>query len=292
MILITGGSGTIGSELIHQLVAQGTELRAMTRTPNTFALPAVVGQGEHSSSLGQIAVVHGDFEEPASLRRAVDGVEAVFLLSAPGPRVPQHDRVMVDAARAAGVRKIVKLSAIGSSAEELPGGWHAAGEQTVQASGMAWTILRPAGFASNALQWAGAVRAGEAIPNRFGSGVQAIVDPRDVAAVAVETLTPGRYDGEVLTLTGPELLSVVDQAAQLSSVLRRAVEVIDVSPEVAEQQLRAAGLDEAVVAVAMRGAELVRSGLAKTLTTDIERVLGRPAGTFLSWAKSHRAAFT
>jgi uncharacterized protein YbjT (DUF2867 family) len=117
------------------------------------------------------------------------------------------------------------------------------------------------------------------------------VDPRDVAAVAVEALTPGRYDGEVLTLTGPELLSVPDQAAQLSAVLRREVGVVDVPPDIAAQQLRAAGLDEAIVTVAIRGAELIRTGGEKTLTTDVQRVLGRPAGTFRSWLERHRAAF-
>jgi uncharacterized protein YbjT (DUF2867 family) len=285
MILITGATGTIGTELVSQLVAQGIPLRAMSRTPASLRF-AAQGDSEQPAF-----VVQGDFERPESLRAAADGVESVFLLSAPGPRVPEHDRAMVHAAAAAGVRKIVKLSAIGTG-EDLPGNWHASGEQAVRDSGMAWTILRPAGFASNALRWAAAVRAGQPIPNLTGTGVQAFIDPADVAAVAVATLEPGLYDGEVLTLTGPELLSVADQAAQLSEVLGREVGVVDVPPEVAEQQMRAAGLDEALVAVAMRGAELIRSGTEKTLTADVERVLGRPAGSFRNWLEIHRATFS
>jgi uncharacterized protein YbjT (DUF2867 family) len=277
MFLITGASGTIGSEVLRQLVAQGNMARAMTRSPQAFGTP--------------IDVVQGDFEKPESLAEAVDGVESVFLLTAPGPWVPEHDRAMVEAARAAGVRKIVKLSAIGGSSDELPGSWHVAGEQAVRDSGLAWTILRPAGFASNALRWAPMVRAGQPIPNPTGSGRHAFVDPRDVAAVAVETLPLGSYDGEVLTLTGPELLSVPDQAAQLSAVLRREVDVVDVPPSITEEQMLAAGFHQAVVTVALQGAELIRTGGAETLTTDIQRVLDRRPGTFSAWLETNRAAF-
>jgi uncharacterized protein YbjT (DUF2867 family) len=276
MILVTGASGTIGSELVRQLVARGTSVRAMTRDPGRV-------QG--------VPVIQGDFEDADSLRRATDGVSAVFLLSAPGPWVPDHDRAMVAAAVAGGVGKIVKLSAIGSTDEGMPGNWHAAGERAVRESGLAWTILRPAGFASNTFGWLPAIRAGEPIPNRTGSGVHALVDPRDLAAVAAEALLSAEHDGQTYTLTGPELLSVPDQVAQLAEVLGRSLTVIDVPPEVAAEQLRAAGLDEAVVSVALRGAELIRSGAEKTLTNDVERVIGRPAGTYRAWLETHRATF-
>ncbi|MEV5964147.1 SDR family oxidoreductase [Kribbella sp. NPDC051952] len=276
MILVTGATGTIGSELVRQLVARSTSVRAMTRDPRRVS---------------GVPVVQGDFEDPDSLRRATDDVSAVFLLSAPGPRVPEHDRAMVEAAVAGGVRKIVKLSAIGSTDEGMPGNWHAAGERAVQESGLAWTILRPAGFASNMFAWVPAIRAGQPIPNRTGAGVHAFVDPRDVAAVAAETLLSAEHDGQIYTLTGPELLSVPDQVAQLAEVLGRTLTVTDVPPDVAAEQLRAAGLDEAVVSVALRGAELIRSGGEKTLTADVERVLGRPAGTFRAWLETHRGAF-
>ncbi|TCC60405.1 NAD-dependent epimerase/dehydratase family protein [Kribbella pittospori] len=279
MILVTGATGTIGSELVRQLVARGIPVRAMTREP-----------GRMQPSAG-IAITQGDFEDPASLRQATEDVREVFLLSAPGPRVPVHDRAMVEAAAEAGVRKIVKLSAIGSTDEGMAGNWHAAGEQAVRESGLAWTILRPAGFASNALRWVPAIRTGQPIPNLTGSGVHAFVDPRDVAAVAAEALLSADCDGQIYTLTGPELLSVPDQVTQVSEVLGRDLAVSDVPLEVAAEQMRAAGMDEAVVSVAIRGAELIRSGGEKTLTADVERVLGRPARSFRGWVESNRAAF-
>ncbi|MFF0343777.1 hypothetical protein [Kribbella sp. NPDC004875] len=158
-------------------------------------------------------------------------------------------------------------------------------------SGLAWTILRPAGFASNALRWAPEVRARQAIPNQTGDGGHAFVDPVDVAAVAVEALTSGAHDGRIYTLTGPQVLSVPQQVDVVSEVLGLTLRVVDVPLEVYAEQLRAAGLDEAVVSVAMRGAELIRSGGGEMMTDDVERVLGRPAGSFRGWVERCRAGF-
>lgn len=211
----------------------------------------------------------------------------MFLLTAPGPWVAEHDLAMV--AAASGVRRIVKLSAIGTG-PGLPAEWHAVGEEAVRSRDGGWTILRPSGFMSNTLRWVPAVRAGQ-IPNQTGDGAHAFIDPEDVAAVAVAALLSSERDGQTYTLTGPELLSVPDQVAVLSEVLGRSLEVVDVPLKVYAEQLRAAGLDEAVVSVALRGAELIRNGGEKTLTHDVEQVLGRPAGTFRAWAETHRAAF-
>ncbi|MFF0264288.1 NAD(P)H-binding protein [Kribbella sp. NPDC004536] len=266
MILVTGATGTIGSELVRQLVARGIPVRGMTRKP-------------HDS------FVQADFDDPESLRKAIDGVDTVFLLTAPGPWVPAHDQALVDAALDADVRKIVKLSAIGTTDDGAPGSWHAPGERAVRESGLTWTILRPAGFASNVLRWLPAIHNGQPIPNQTGSGRHAFVDPRDVAAVAAEVLVSDHQ--RIYTLTGPELLNVPEQVAVLSDVLGSELTVADIPLETYAEQLRKAGLDEAVVSVALRGAELIRSGGEQTVTDDVERVLGRPARTFREWARAY-----
>ena len=135
MILITGATGTIGSQVLRLLAARGVPVRAMTRNPSGSQWPDGVD------------VVLGDFGDADSLDRAVDGIESAFLLTAPGGQVPDHDRALVKAASAAGLRKLVKLSAIGTTddpADGLPGSWHSAGEQAVRESGLAWTLcVRP-----------------------------------------------------------------------------------------------------------------------------------------------------
>jgi uncharacterized protein YbjT (DUF2867 family) len=283
MILITGAAGTIGRELVRILAASGERVRATTRDPAKAALfpPGV-------------EVVLADFADPASLVVAAEGAKAVFMLSAPGPWVARHDEAMLAAARSAGVPKAVKLSAIGTgdTTDVKVGDWHLPGEQAVRSSGLAWTVLRPSSFASNALRWADAIRVGTPIPNPMGTGAQGVIDPTDVAEVAARALTSPDHDGHVYTLTGPELLSVPDLAGRLGQALGCTVETADIPLEDYRDQLSAAGLDSAFIETAVNGARLVAEGRNATLTGDVERVLGRPARTFTTWAHDHRAAFT
>lgn len=284
MILVTGATGTIGSEVVRGLVKRGVAVRATTRDPSRVTMPS------------DVEVVRADFGDPPSLRSAASGVTTLFLLSAAGPTLPEHDLAMIDAAREAGVRKVVMLSAIRTDEMErfrggLLGSWHRPGEQAVRDSGMAWTVLRPTSFASNSLQWAGAIRAGEPIPNAMGAGRQGIIDPRDVSAVAVETLVSPGHDGAVHTLTGPDLLTVEDQAEALTRVLRRAVTTVDTPPERMREQLLGSGVDPAYVEVFVAGADLVRAGGNAVVTDTVERVLGRRPGGYEAWAADHRADF-
>ncbi|WP_036327628.1 NAD(P)H-binding protein [Microbispora sp. ATCC PTA-5024] len=281
MILVTGATGTVGRQVVRLLEARGEHVRAMSRDPARARLPPGV------------PVVRGDFDDGESLRRAADGAAAVFLLDAPGPWIPRHDAAMVAAAVAAGVPRLVKLSAIGTGepADGEVGGWHAAGESAVASSGARWTLVRPSSFASNALSWADAVRAGEPVPNLTGRGAQGVVDPRDVAEVAAEALTSPAHDGRTYTLTGPDLLSVHDQALLLERVLGRRIGVADVPPDVARERMLASGLDPAFVEVAVRGQRLVAAGGNARLTGDVAALLGRPPRTFEDWARDHRDAF-
>ncbi|RJL23999.1 NAD(P)H-binding protein [Bailinhaonella thermotolerans] len=283
MIVVTGATGTVGSEVTRLLAGRGEPVRVMTREPSKVAaLPAV-------------EVVRGDFDDPGSLAGVARGAEAVFLLSAPGPWVPRHDEAMIAAARAAGVRKVVKVSAIGTGEEHegaKVGGWHLAGEQELRSSGLEWTILRPSSFASNVLRWVPQVRAGQPVPNTTGQGRQGVIDPRDVAEVAVTALTSDEHVRTVLTLTGPELLSVPDMAKALGETLGRVVETVDVPLEVYRTQMIAAGVDPEFADVAVNGSRMVAQDGNARLTPDVERVLGRAPRTFLTWATDHSAAFT
>ncbi|WP_433428861.1 NAD(P)H-binding protein [Nonomuraea sp. CA-141351] len=280
MILVTGATGTIGGEVLRLLSARGERVRAMTREPSR--VPALPG----------VEAVRGDFDDPASLAQAAAGAGTLFLLSAPGPEIIRHDEAALAAARAAGMRKAVKLSAIGTGEHVKVGDWHLPGEQALRAGGMEWTVLRPTRFASNTLFWTPLIRAGKPIPNMTGTGAEGYIDPRDIAEVAVRALTSGDLAGLVLTLTGPELLSVPDVVGQLGEALGRELETADISLDAYRQQLLAAGRDPGFVDVALNGAELVLRGGNARLTDDVEKALGRPPRTFRTWAEDHRAAFT
>lgn len=284
MILVTGASGTIGSRVVAELAARSARVRAMTRDPARLTAPP------------EVEVVRGDYADPASLPTAAAGVEALFLLTAPSAPGPQHDLAMLDAARAAGVRRVVRLSAIGTGqryAGKPIGAAHEVADRAVRASGMEWTLLRPTSFASNTLWWAEAIRAGAPIPNMLGEGRQAVIDPADVAAVAAEVLTApaGAHRGRTYTLTGPELLSAPEQAAILARTLGRPVRLVDTLPQVAGEQMLAGGMDPAAVEQIVTGSAWARAGHNAVVTEDVASILGRPATSFDAWVKRNRAAF-
>ncbi|MEU6667519.1 SDR family oxidoreductase [Streptomyces sp. NPDC046727] len=282
MILVTGATGTIGGEVVRQLAARGEKVRALTRDPDGARLP------------DGVEAVRGPYGDPDALEGALAGVTAVFLLRPPGPD-EGHDAVTVEAARAAGVRRLVKLSAIATGDRESgpSGRWHVEGERAVRESGAEWTVLRPSSFASNTLSWAPALRAGEPVPNMTGDGASGVIDPRDIAAVAVRALLDGRHAGRTYTLTGPEAISVPEQAAVLASVLGRPVPTRDLSADETRGFLRTAwGFDGPRAESVLAGVTYVRRGGNEVVTEDVPEVLGRPARTYRAWAVDNKAAFS
>jgi uncharacterized protein YbjT (DUF2867 family) len=280
MILITGATGTIGSEVLKLLAERGERVRAVTRSPDR--LPP------------DLDVVRADFDDPDTLGLAMTGVDALFLLTAPAKPTPDHDLAALDAATRAGVGTVVKLSAIGTGETiggRTVGGWHLAAERAVQDSGMAWTVLRPSSFASNFLRFAQPIAAGGPVPNMTGDARQGVVDPRDVAAVAVEALTTSDHKGQTYALTGPEALSVPDQAAILAAALGRAVETVDVPADAARADILGHGMDASAVDAVLTGVEWARAGHNAVVTEDVAEVLGRPATSFATWVRDHLAAF-
>jgi uncharacterized protein YbjT (DUF2867 family) len=234
--------------------------------------------------------VHADFTDPASLTAALSDVDAVFLVTV--PPIPTHDLALLAAAQSAEVTKIVKLSSIGAGTRHegaVVGAWHETAEQAIENSGLAWTMLRPPSFASNFLGYRALISGNDPIPNLLGPAQQAVVDPRDVSAVAVEALLDDTHSGQRYDLTGPELLTFADQAAILERVLSQPIKTTDVD---ARSTLSAAGMPEDAVAAVTTGVAWARADGAAYVTDHVSRVLGRPAGTFEQWATDHRESFS
>ncbi|MGV9721861.1 NAD(P)H-binding protein [Nocardia beijingensis] len=280
MIVITGATGTIGSEIVRQLSSRGTAIRAVTRDPDRADVPAGV------------EVARGDYTDVASMAKAMAGAEAAFVVGVLGPEYADLDRALIATARDAGVGRIVKLSAIGTGDPGLGrvGTWHMPGEQAARESGVDWTILRPSSFASNTLSWAAAIRAGRPVPNMTGDAAQGVVDPRDVAGVAVEALVSGGHAGRIYTLTGPELLTTHDLAATLATVTGHPVEVTDIPETEAREHMLASGMSVEFADGALAGQKYVRAGHNAIVTPDVVEILGR-ARSFAEWATDHASAF-
>ncbi|MFJ8852465.1 NAD(P)H-binding protein [Streptomyces sp. NPDC102437] len=278
MILVTGATGTIGREVVRRIPAD-LAVRIMARRPER-----VTGAGAAAE------IIHGDFSDPASVAGVLRGVRTVFLVTNPGG---DDDEGFIRAARSAGVRQVVKLSAAAvadSRAEDLITRWQRRNEDLLRDSGMEWTLLRPRAFMSNALSWAGSIRSDDVVRALYGASANACVDPRDVAEVAVRALTEDGHAGRVHTLTGPEAISAAEQTAQLAELLRRPLRFEELGPDQARTALGArypADIVEALLESAERG----REGSKAEANGTVAGLLGRPAGTFRGWAAEHLSAF-
>lgn len=279
VILVTGATGTVGGELVGRLPAE-LPVRVMARDPAT-----VTGAGARTET------VAGDFEDPRSLARALEGVRTAFLVTA--KIAGDHDAMFVRAAQMAGVQRVVKLSAaavLDERADDAITRWQRACERQLCASGLEWTLLRPRAFMSNCLSWAATVRSEHTVRALYGRSGNACVDPRDIAEVAVRVLTEEGHAGQAYTLTGPETLTAAGQTELLGRLLGVPLRFEELGVDEARAALERR-YPAFVAEALLRSAERQRAGAKTEVNDTVGRLTGRPAGTFRAWAEDHLPAF-
>lgn len=282
MILVTGATGKVGSEVARQLHARGVPVRALVRSPEKAR--ELLPEG--------VELARGDLGDPASLDEAMRGVERLFLLSAPDPRQVEWERNAVEAARRAGVRHVVKLSVVGAS-EDSPvqlARWHRESEKEIAASGLAWTFVQPTFFAQNFLNFAESVR-GEGVIHAAIHGRASYVDVRDIAAVAVAALTEPGHEGKTYVVTGPEALSYEDAAERISAAVGKPVRYVEVPAEAVRGGMVAAGMPEWYADDLAALSEVINQGWAEGVSDAVATVAGREPIRFERFARDHAAAF-
>ena len=289
-LVITGATGTVGSEVVRQLAAvAGVQPVALVRDE---AKAQVLFAG-----LGPAAAVRAvDYADGAALAAALADLRAekLFLLTPLAPDLVEQSRRVVDAAKAAGVRHVVKLSGLGADAPApiQLGRWHRAAEQHLEASGLSWTHLRPNAFMQNFQTYHGdAIRIQNAFFLPHGDGACSYVDVRDVAAAAVAALTGNGHEGHAYNLTGPAALTGLDIARHLSRAAGRNIVYVETTDEQAR-----AGFEEMEAPPWMADAlmelnGLIRRGLTAAVSPDLPRLIGRPALSFETYARDHAAAW-
>ena len=283
-ILVTGATGASGSFLVDKLATAGAGARALVRSPEKAKAIETLG----------LATVVGDLDKPETLRPALEGIEKVFLLSAPDPRQAELQGNMVQAAKAAGVRHIVKVSAIGTGGEldSTPlGRLHRETEKEIESSGIDYTHLRPNGFMQNCLMFAGTIKTQGAFYAPLGDARVSYVDVRDIAAVAFHTLTSDGHAGKAYDITGPEALSYDDVARELSSVLGREVKYVDLPSEAARGAMIGMGMQAWLADALIELFNLYRNGMAARVTDTVRAVTGQEPVTFAQFAKDYAEAF-
>ncbi|WP_158845621.1 NmrA family NAD(P)-binding protein [Saccharothrix deserti] len=272
MITLLGSTGTIGRALLTELVGRGVRVRALVRPGSV--LPAGVAEP-----------VEGDLTRPGTLTTALAGTGSLFLLTPLHPAQDMLQQGIVDAARRAGVRHVVKVSALGADPTSAcrVHRQHGIAEQAVAESGIRYTMLRPNAFMQNARQWLPSIAARGELVLPVGDAKVSMVDARDVAAVAAVALTtPPRTDA-VLELTGPQALDYPTAADLVGKALGLDVRHVDVDPDTAKAALTAAGMPPWAVEARLELYATYRAGLAATVTDTVERWTGRPARRFADY---------
>jgi uncharacterized protein YbjT (DUF2867 family) len=283
MILVTGATGTVGRELVRLLSAARTPFRALVRS---------VGKAQSIRECGGDAVV-GEFADAASVEAAVRGVRKLFLLTNSLPGQPETEARMVDAAKAAGVAHVVKLSSVGADAEKPPIflKLHGDAERHIERSGLAWTFLRPNFFMQNYLGYADAIRTQGVLAAPAGDGRHPDVDAHDVAAVAARVLTEAGHEGRAYELTGPEAQSFADVARRIATITGREVRFVDLPPAEGRRSLMALGESEWSADAFVELFAWFREGRGTTngsaVALGVEEVLDRAPRTFDSFVRHH-----
>ncbi|NRQ33424.1 NAD(P)H-binding protein [Nonomuraea sp. NN258] len=280
MIVVTGATGNVGRSLVQAIAETGAEVTAVSRGLAPVDLPA---GARH---------VRADLAEPETLRPAFAGGETLFLHDGGAGGHGLDQEAILDVAGSSGIRRVVLLSSQGVTTRPESashGGVMRALEESVRASGLAWTILRPGGFASNAFAWAQSVRAERTVAAPFGDVGLPVIDPADIAEVAAAALLKDEHAGHVYELTGPAVVTPRQQAAAIGAALGEPVRFVELTRAEAHARM-AAFMPEPVVATTL--AVLGEPTAAELrLSPDVERVLGRAARTFSDWARRNVEAF-
>jgi NAD(P)H dehydrogenase (quinone) len=283
MILVTGATGTIGSHLVPSLLEQDAAVRVLVRDADKAR--AAFGD--------DVDIVSGDLRDASSVSVALKGVEKIFLNSPSLNGFVDLQRPLIDAANAAGVGHLVRLSVAGAAPDATTsyGRGHFVLDEHLKASTLSWTILQPNGFMQNLLSNVVTIKAG-AIYASAGDGHVAMIDARDIAEVAASVLIKGGHTGESLVLTGGEAVTYNAVAAAFATELGHDVRYVDTPPEVTRQNLLGFGLPAEQVEDILALFAIFRAGLASTVTPTVANVLGRAPRSLAIFVHDYRAVFT
>jgi len=277
-ILITGATGTIGSELLKQLSSYDTSVRA----------------GSHSNSFKDtpenVVFYDVDFTQPDTLRKAMQGVDKLFLLTPNTPDAVHMAQNVINEAIDADVAHIVRLSAYTDPEDSQNP--HRIVEDLIIASGLTYTFLRPGPFMQNFANFFGhTIRTQSALYEPLDDAQVTYIDARDIARVAARTLIEEGHGNQSYHLTGPEALSDYDIARILSDVTGRSIQYINISEDDARQSLQNMGMPSPTVEGVLGLYTLMREGKREQVTNHVADITGQPATNFETFVRDHIEAF-
>jgi uncharacterized protein YbjT (DUF2867 family) len=227
MILVTGASGTVGRPVLEEVVKTGKPVKAMYRSAE-----------DARSAPARVATVIADFADKATLAKALQGIDAIYLVCSPIPQLVELESNVIEACKQARVGYLVLNSALGAGdyPKSFPA-WHRQVEDKLKASGLQYAIFRPNSFMQNIAAYnAPSIRAQGAFYSAMDDAKLSLIDVRDIAAIVAKALTdPAAFAGKTIELNGPEAFSYSEIAAKISRVAERKVQFVNI-PEAAQRQ--------------------------------------------------------
>src|SRR5579859_61861 len=285
MILLIGATGQaqVGAALVAQLQARKLPFRVLAHTPASFDRLTKEG----------IEAILADDTHPGQLAAAFQDIDRFFLLTPGSPDQPTLERRLVDAARQAGVRHVVKLSVLGAGDPDVSLlRSHSASEQLIRQSGLDYTFLRPNAFLQNlGTREVARIKQYSSFANANGDGVVSLIDTRDIAAVAATALSSDRSIGQTYELTGPEALSYTQIARTFTALLGRPITDLALSDDAYQSALLSAGLPAWRAEGLSALSRFYRAGKGAVVTDAVEQITGQPARTLDTYLADHHALF-
>jgi len=286
-ILITGATGTVGSEVVKQLSAKGENIivkaAARSATDNTF------------ENLNRVQVVQLDYDKPDSLAVALKGVDKLFLLTPFQSNMVDLTSNLVSEAKKAEVKYIAKQSVMGADAEPgiTPGRLHRQAEKIIEESGIPFTFLRPNFFMQNFVNYySNLIRSQGAFYIPAGDAKVSFVDVRDIAAVAVKSLiNDNQQKGRAYNITGGEALSYGQAAEILSKAVGKKINYVNVTDQDARNGMKDMSMDEWTIKSMIELFEITRAGYVSEISPIVEQVTGNKPITFSQFAKDYAGSF-
>ena len=283
-ILVMGATGNVGSQVVKQLADTGANVRAAVRSPRKA----------ESLKSERVSLTEFDTDKPETIEAAFQGVDKVFLLTPLVPNMVELSANLVAAAKKAGVKHIIKSSGMGAEVE--PGitltRWHREAEKAIEASGIAFTFVRPNGFMQNYANFNGVtIKTQNAFYLPVGDGKVSYIDTRDIAAVAVAALTQDGHEGKAYEVTGLEAISNQEIAEIISQVVGRKINYVDVPEDAARSEMKQSGMPDVLIDMTMELYELYKAGYASEVTPTVEQVTAKKPISFAQFANDYAEAF-
>jgi len=281
-IFVSGATGTTGSATVRALLAKGARVVAGVHSPEKTGEIEALGA----------AVRPFDLADLPGMTEAMRGADALYLVTPVSEHTEVLTKAMLDAAKAAGVSHVVKLSGLdvdkGSFAFAR---WHLAAEQAIRASGLDWTFLRPNSFIQNLYGAAHTIKTQGVYYNTYGSALVSMVDSRDIGDVAATVLLSDDHKGRIYNLTGPRGVANHEVVAFLNEVAGKPVQSVDVGGDQLAQAFIGFGMPDVVAAATAELLGQMATGSAGYVSPDIEALLGRAPRDLAQWIRENAQAF-